>query len=65
MACTGPDPREEEADKVTIEVLKMLQNKYDLSSHPFYLFKDEMEVAKQKLKEAIREIFKFDAYEGF
>ena len=67
MPCMGPDNREDTADKAFEEIFKLLQKKYGINDpdKSGMMFQKECKKAKIKLKKSLRELFKYDSWDGF
>lgn len=69
MPCMGPDDRQDDADRAFDEIAVFLQKKYGVQDirvdDKFGFFSDEFNVSRIQFRDALREVFKLDSYNGF
>jgi len=68
MPVMGPDNNEDNADKAHQEILQFIKDKYgvhyDRLLHP-KMYKEDMDAELNKLHEAIRGIFRLEAWDSW
>jgi hypothetical protein len=69
MPYMGPSDRQDDADKAFVEISELLQKKYGVSdirlNEDFGFFKKDFNYSRIKLRDALREVFQWDSFNGF